>query len=122
MYGIISHSRMKLHVPSFSAGLGLGIVFLLVVFGIQSLMGNESADAPAVGGQFPATVRHERLQTMADRFGMTPEELQAQLDAGKTMQEIAEEKDVELPLRRGPGSVASGSGAETAESRASSAS
>jgi len=34
---------------------------------------------------------------MLEKLGMSQEELQAQLDAGKTMQQIAEEKGIELP-------------------------
>ena len=34
---------------------------------------------------------------MLEKLGMSQEELQAELDAGKTMQQIAEEKGIELP-------------------------
>jgi len=34
---------------------------------------------------------------MLEKLGMSQEELQVELDAGKTMQQIAEEKGIELP-------------------------
>lgn len=36
---------------------------------------------------------------LAEKLGMTPEELKAEIEAGKTIEEIAEEKGVELPER-----------------------
>ncbi len=45
----------------------------------------------------------QRLERAAEMLGMSAEELQAMIDEGKTIKEIAEELGVELPRRPGQG-------------------
>lgn len=40
----------------------------------------------------------ERTERMAENLGMTVEELEKELESGKTMMEIAEERGVEMPF------------------------
>lgn len=99
---------MKIHGASLATGFGLGVLFLVIVFGIQSLVGTDATDAPFERGgyrQFPAGAREERMDAMAEQFGMTRDALQQQLDDGKTMQEIAAEHGVDMPVGRGPGGM-----------------
>lgn len=42
---------------------------------------------------------HRGPGDLAEKFGMTPEELKAAIDSGKTIEQIAEEKGVSLPPR-----------------------
>jgi hypothetical protein len=89
------------HPLSFGLGLGSGLLVLVLIFGAMRIFGG-----PARGG-FPRDSRNfqqmrganggPNVGMMAERFGMTEAELQAELDSGKTMQQIAEEHGIELP-------------------------
>lgn len=68
------------------------------------------------GGNFGEELDPEmRNQRMAERFGMTDEELQAELDAGKTMQDIAEEQGLDFQSGFGSGGMRDGGYQEEAE-------
>jgi hypothetical protein len=43
--------------------------------------------------------REEMKSKVAEKLGMTVDELQDELDSGKTIREIAEERGVEAPAR-----------------------
>ncbi|MBU0767384.1 hypothetical protein KKF55_06465 [Patescibacteria group bacterium] len=99
-----------LHLPSYLIGLGCGVTVLLLFFGAKAALSTSSTEdfpqnenwqqrtqedgmRPRVGDET------QRTQRMAESFGMTVEDLQKELDSGKTMMEIAEEREVEMPMR-----------------------
>lgn len=101
---------------SFCAGIGTGVLVLLVVFGASRALHAGSTQQRPAWQQNAAAGRFQggagNTARMAERFGMTEDELQAELDAGKTVQEIAAEHGVDMPVggrgpRGGSGSVAS---------------
>lgn len=55
------------------------------------------------GGHGMKGPRGPMMDRLAEKLGLTEEELQAELDAGKTIPEIAEEQGVELPEKPGRG-------------------
>ncbi|PIR53362.1 hypothetical protein COU76_01450, partial [Candidatus Peregrinibacteria bacterium CG10_big_fil_rev_8_21_14_0_10_49_10] len=66
-----------------------------------------------------AMAGQSRLQRAAEQFGMTTEELQAELDAGKTLRQVAEERGAER-ARMGTGAMQlpdSSSGAATGSTK-----
>jgi len=93
---------MKSFQPlSFGLGLVSGILVLVLFAGGMRILHPASQRAPQTNrGSFqqrqggtgaPNTAR------MAQRFGMTEEELRSALANGKTMQDIAKEKGIEFP-------------------------
>ena len=96
------------NLRSYIIGVITGIVIIFIIFGVKSLL-SPSQDSFSEGGyrsegiqfQRGGMMNEERLQSMADRLGITLEELKAEMDAGKTLPEIAEERGVEF-MRRIP--------------------
>lgn len=104
---------MKLpHWKSYLTGVASGIIVLLVGTSIHGLITPKSPtinqlqdrqqfrDRGAQGRPTGGTMDENRIKDMAERFGMTEAELQAELDAGKTLPEIATEHDVEFGASR----------------------
>ncbi|MDD4318803.1 MAG: hypothetical protein PHW10_00540 [Candidatus Peribacteraceae bacterium] len=113
----------SIHPLSFVLGFVSGLVILLVVAGGLRLFGSSRSGMPARNGAWQQNAGQGiGAGRMAERLGMTEEDLQKELAAGKTMQEIAAERGAEMPGRgmgrdnmlvTGSGSmssVASGSG------------
>lgn len=87
----------KFNLKSYLTGLFSGLLVCLFVLAVFKLF---QPDNNQIRPRYPQNITGlrddpERLEMMAERFGMTAEELQAELDAGKTMREIAEEKGLE---------------------------
>lgn len=99
-------------LKSFLLGLGSGAVIIVIVFAGMRMM----RPGVRMNGQFQAGGnRQMNTARMAERFGMTEDELNAELKAGKTMQDIAKEHGVDFAFGgRGPatgsGRVMTGSG------------
>ncbi|MFA6039367.1 MAG: hypothetical protein WCV62_01400 [Candidatus Peribacteraceae bacterium] len=100
------------HPLSFALGLASGLLVLLILAGSWRLI--RPAPNP---GSFPMGGNFQEggagLSRMAERLGMTEADLQKELDSGKTLQEIAAERGVEMPaggrgMRTGRPSSASG--------------
>ncbi|NOS67250.1 MAG: hypothetical protein HOO67_02700 [Candidatus Peribacteraceae bacterium] len=85
----------RLHPFSFGLGLASGLVVLLLIIGGMRVMGGSSRRGTFTGSGGMNITR------MAERFGMTEAELQAELDGGKTMQQIAQEHGVQFGGGRG---------------------
>ncbi len=90
------------HSLSFGIGLVSGLLALVLIFGAMRAFGGPARRGfPAGGGNFQnmrgANGAPNTAMT-AERFGMTETELQAELDSGKTIQQIAEEKGIEFPM------------------------
>jgi hypothetical protein len=99
-----------LHVRSYGIGILSGIVILLLFMGTKSLLVSDDAQQNVPSNrnvnnqdrerfqrdgqrlQRGNAVNEDQLQALADRFNITVQELQAELDAGKTISEIAEER------------------------------
>jgi len=99
------------HPLSFTLGLASGLVVLVIVVGSWQLA-SPSTGAPRMNGTFQQTGgiggpggAGPNTARMAERLGMTEAELQEALDSGKTMQQIAEERGVEMPTRTGTGGM-----------------
>lgn len=91
------------HPLSFGIGLGSGLLVLVLIFGAMRVFGGPARGGfPPNGGNFQqmrgANGGGQNTAMMAERFGMTEAELQAELDSGKTIQQIAEEKGIESPM------------------------
>lgn len=97
-------------------GLGSGILILVIVFGGMRLLKGSGTDAQRLTGGNEQFQDGMRMNTaaMAERLGMTEAELQAELDAGKTMQELLTEAGIEMPQRGNSSAVYRGSGSVTA--------
>ncbi len=100
---------------SFGLGLASGLVILLLIAGGMRLRHPSSAGRfPTNGGAWQQRQGGgnggPNISRMAERFGMTEEELRKELEGGKTMQDIAREKGVELPMARGGQPASTGSG------------
>ncbi|MEK7218977.1 MAG: hypothetical protein AAB728_05965 [Patescibacteria group bacterium] len=86
------------HPLSFALGLASGLLVLVIVVGGWRLL----RPAPAVNvfrpldGTFQRGSAGFNVSRMAERLGMTEEELQAELDSGKTFQEIAAGRGIDL--------------------------
>lgn len=104
---------MKSFQPfSFTLGVASGLVVLFLYAGITNMFGCSGTDcAPAVTNA-PSSQNFRQRQEqggmrnragMAERFDMTEEELQQELDNGKTMQDIAREHGMDMPVRTGSG-------------------
>jgi hypothetical protein len=52
-------------------------------------------------GRGPGHMRGPKMMKLSEKFGMTEAELKAAIDGGKTIEQIAEEKGIELPARPG---------------------
>lgn len=115
---------MKLpHFPSFGAGIAAGVVVVLVIAGGMHWAAGSVTPSPGTVGQRQQGGFGGGQQTarMAERLGMTQEDLQKELDSGKTMLEISAEHGIELPLGgggrpSGSGVILRGSGSMTAGS------
>jgi len=110
----------QFNVRSYGIGVATGVVVLALLFGANRFFGASSQASPQPDralfgqsqGQFGSGVARfptdgqldeNRMQMMAERFGMNVGELQAELDAGKTLPEIAEERGMDFPagMRQG---------------------
>lgn len=106
----------QFHPLSFVLGIVSGALLLLIGVGTMHAL----HPAPAnrfVGGGAPNTAR------MAQRLGISEDELQKELQSGKTMQQIAQEHGVTFGAGggggfRNGGSQGSGSGTQTVSSAA----
>ncbi|MBU2213562.1 hypothetical protein KKC44_02035 [Patescibacteria group bacterium] len=105
-------SMKRLHIPSYLIGLACGVAVLLLYFGFQKAFSPSSSEGfPQQGNwqqrtqgddtRFPVVDDAARTQRMAETLGMTVEELEKELESGKTMMEIAEERGVEMPFGGG---------------------
>jgi len=109
---------LHFHLRSYIVGVVTGVVLLLLYAGGQSLLrspAGRSLDTPMQGegmirsgGQRDASAPEGmdpagRMERMAERLGMSMEELQQELDAGKTFGEIAEERGIDLSGGMGRG-------------------
>jgi len=99
----------RLHLLSYLIGLACGITVLLLFFGIKAALspsategfpqsGNWQQRTQGNGVRSPVGDETERTERMAENLGMTVEELEKELESGKTMMEIAEERGVEMPF------------------------
>ncbi len=110
----------QFNIRSYSIGVATGMAVLALLFGANRFFGTASEASSQPGrallnqsrgqfgsdaARFPADgmLDENRLQAMAERFGMSVGELQAELDAGKALPEIAEERGVNFPagMRQG---------------------
>lgn len=99
------------HLPSFAAGAAGGLLILLLIAGGIRVIGGSSTSVVAR----PEGAQRAGRQgaRMAERLGMSEEELRQELAAGKTMQQIAQERGGDMPTggrRAGSGDVLEGSG------------
>lgn len=98
---------MKLFNPlSFFLGLSSGFLVFVLVFGAMRIFGDPAPEGfPENGGNLrqmrEANGGSPNTAMLAERFGMTEAELQAELDSGKTIRQIEEERGIELPMGRG---------------------
>ncbi len=99
------------HPLSFTLGLASGLIVLVIVVGSWRLA-SPSTGAPRMNGTFQQTGgiggpggAGPNTARMAERLGITEAELQEALDSGKTMQQIAEERGRDLPVRTGTGGM-----------------
>ncbi len=100
----------KLHPMSFGLGFASGLVVLVVVVAAMHMMSPRGPRGFA-GGFGGGT---QNVGRMAQRFGMTQDELQKELDSGKTIQQVATEHGVQFGGRgqnpSAAGNVNSGTG------------
>ncbi|GEM_PF-6267863 len=89
-----------LHAFSFLLGVGSGLLVMAVVWGVMHIMdpGVQALPEDTVTrqGGFPARRFGSgglNVPAMAERLGMTQEELQNALDEGKTMRELIIERE-----------------------------
>ena len=102
---------MKLfHLRSYIIGVITGVVIIIIFVSAKSFLKPESEYDFSSNSNFDRQERGEfqregmqgrimnedSLQGMAERIGITIEELQVELDAGKTLPEIAEERGMEF--------------------------
>jgi hypothetical protein len=96
------------HPFSFTLGTASGLLVLALYLGIASIADDEPPRVrPSGDGAFQEQNRGfvRDPAAMAERLGMTEKEIQDALAAGKTMQELLQEHNVELPVPlRGTGS------------------
>ncbi|MDD4627992.1 MAG: hypothetical protein PHE68_01200 [Candidatus Peribacteraceae bacterium] len=86
------------HLSSFILGLISGaLVLFLIVGGKQLLWPSQTVTTNAGTWQQQQGNSGQNTARMAQRLGMTQDELQKALASGKTIQEIAKEKRIELP-------------------------
>lgn len=98
----------RFHPLSFGLGLASGlIVVVIVAAGFRAL---HPASTFARNGTFQGGAGN--ISRMAQRMGMTQDELQKELDSGKTMQQIAQEHGVQFggSSRRNGGSFGGANG------------
>ena len=101
------------NLRSYITGIVTGIFIIVLFIGGKSLLKSSSESAiPSnldTGSQERDNYRQEnaplptgdaidadRIQRISERFGMTIEELQEELDIGKTLPEIAEERGIDF--------------------------
>ncbi|MFH0851385.1 MAG: hypothetical protein V1876_01415 [Candidatus Peregrinibacteria bacterium] len=119
------------HPLSFVLGLASGFLALfLMVGGLRILRPASQTAAPGNRAGFQqrqgGAMGGQNLSAMAEQLGMTQEDLQKELQAGRNLRDIATEKGVTLqfgnriPLRQGSeGQVRGGSGAVLSSSDSS---
>jgi hypothetical protein len=110
---------MRFHPLSFGTGLASGLLIMVIVGGGMRLMRPASTaangNAPAFQQRQGGAGGAQNTARMAQRLGITEEELTKELAAGKTMQQIASEHGVTMPAgggfrpRAGSGTAASAS-------------
>jgi hypothetical protein len=81
------------HPLSFIYGLASGLVVLLLFVGVMRLV--NPSRGYARGGGFNVS-NPQMITRMAQRFGMSETDLQAELKSGKTLQQIAQEHGVQF--------------------------
>ncbi|MDD5213612.1 MAG: hypothetical protein PHG82_04270 [Candidatus Gracilibacteria bacterium] len=101
---------MKDKIISFVAGIIVG-AFLLS--GYYYTIGAKSQTSGFAGGQRgqmmdPKNMSDSQLEKMATRVGMTKDKLKKELDSGKDLRTIIQEKGVNFAGRGGSGSTNSG--------------
>jgi hypothetical protein len=104
------------HPLSFGLGLVSGCLILFLAVSMFHI-----GAAPRVQGRFAGN-GGPNLERMAQRFGMTQDELQKEIDSGKTMQQIAAEHGVQFGggFRQGQTSAAVQASSMSGASQASS--
>ena len=106
----------SLHIPSFIGGIASGVIIL-------ALVGSVWRWGRPYNSDFAGGRRMMNTQQMAERFGMTEQELQKELDSGKTMPQIAQEHGVNFQsgsTMRGQRGVAGSGGVRSSASSSSS--
>jgi len=110
----------KIDRQSFVIGLVSGTVICAIGLILQNVGGDEGQSefvrTPQRGGieraeRIEPAEDDERLKRLAESFDITEEELQAEMDSGKSLQDIAEEHGVDMRdafIRNGSGSVSTG--------------
>lgn len=86
----------NMHLPSYGAGFVTGLLVLGVFWTGHAVFGSKPVAPVMQQRQFggPNGGGADRMAGMAERMGISVEELQKELDTGKTMQQIAEEHGV----------------------------
>lgn len=92
------------HIPSLLLGVATGIIVLILFVSVSRVMGGTSSSGTS------ASQSGRSLDRMAQRFGMTTADLQKELSAGKTIQQIAQEHNVSFGGRPQSGSGANATG------------
>lgn len=96
----------QFHLFSFILGILSGILILFIFVGGKHLLW-PSAQTDTITGQ-GTFQQGGNTSRMAQRLGMTEDELKKELASGKTFQEIAKEKGMDLPAGRGNRQTGSG--------------
>ncbi len=114
------------HPVSFVLGLASGVLVIILFVGAVRMVSPARQFTGGNGGIGQGANGGANLTRMAQRFGMTEEQLRTELDSGKTFQQIAAEHGVTFTGRRGNqnqgGLSASGSVASSAASQTTSSS
>jgi len=88
----------QFHPVSFILGVATGLAMLMLFVGAFRLLGPsaEPGFPPMGGGNWEQRQGGSpNIGRMADRLGMTEEELRTEMESGKTVQEIARERGIE---------------------------
>lgn len=119
----------RFHPLSFSLGLLSGLLVLVLFAGGMRLLQPAPSGFPGNrGARQQQGTGGSNLSRMAERLGMTEQELQSALTSGKSLQDIAKERGVDLPAggfrgaNRSAGQTASGATASDGSRSPSSAS
>ncbi len=93
-----------IHPKSFGLGVASGVVVLLLIAGgMHLLQPRRGAFGGPMGGGTFQQGGGPNLARMAERFGMTEDELRKEMESGKTMQQIATEHGVDMSAGFGRG-------------------
>lgn len=108
-----------IHPKSFGLGVASGVVVLLLIAGGMHLLQPRRGGLGGPGGGTFQQGGAPNLARMAQRFGMTEDELSKEIASGKTMQQIAIEHGVDMSAGFGGRGPRDGSGAMLQSSAAS---